>query len=121
TTSGVGPVKDFTLGELQQLQIRWKEALLSDLTIPSLAEVLATVPEGKRLFIEIKTGPEIVPSLKTVLDNCTLKPEQLVVITFNEKTLKESKLVLPHLQHYYLSDGKKETLEEVISKTQDAK
>ena len=28
--------------------------------VPTLAEVLATVPAGKRVFIEVKCGPEIV-------------------------------------------------------------
>ncbi|WP_417849831.1 glycerophosphodiester phosphodiesterase [Thalassoglobus sp.] len=120
TTSGVGPVKDFTLAELQELKIRWKDELLEDETIPSLEQVLAIIPEGKRIFIEIKTGPEIVPALKRILDACTLKDEQLVVITFNESTLKESKKVLPDLKHYYLSDGKKETIDEVIAKTKAA-
>ncbi len=120
TTSGVGPVKDFTLAELQELKIRWKDELLEDETIPSLEQVLAIIPEGKRIFIEIKTGPEIVPALKRILDACTLKDEQLVVITFNESTLKESKKVLLDLKHYYLSDGKKETIDEVIAKTKAA-
>ncbi len=120
TTSGVGPVKEFMLAELQELKIRWNEELLDDETIPSLEQVLATVPKGKRIFIEIKTGPEIVPALKRVLDACKLEDEQLVVITFNEHTLKESKKTLPEVQHYYLSDGKKETIEDVIHKTKVA-
>ena len=35
--------------------------------IPTLAEYLAAIPAGKRLFIEIKCGPEIVPQLVEVI------------------------------------------------------
>ena len=35
--------------------------------IPTLAEVVQTVPEGKRLFIDVKCGSRIVPELNRVL------------------------------------------------------
>lgn len=120
TTNGTGRVADHTLEELKQLKIRWNDRVLKDVTIPTLEEVLSIVPDGKKIFIEIKTGPEIVPQLTQILKQTTLKPEQLVVITFNETTLQVSKKALPHLKHYYLSSGKKETLEDVIRKTKAA-
>lgn len=120
TTSGTGEITNFTLAELKQLRIRWNDQVLTEETIPSLEEVLAVVPPGKRIFIEIKTGPEIVPALTAILAATSLKREQLVIITFNEQTLQASKHALPDLQHYYLSNGKKETLAEVLQKVRRA-
>src|SRR5580704_16419303 len=42
--------------------------------IPTLAEVLAIVPAGKRIFIEVKCGPQILPALKRNLHQSQLLP-----------------------------------------------
>lgn len=56
-----------TLAELRALDVgSWKHPRFANERIPLLEEVLATVPEGKRIFVEIKCGPEIIPHLKTV-------------------------------------------------------
>src|SRR6476661_5646642 len=58
-------VADQTLAELKALDAgSWKAPSWTGTRIPTLAEVLALVPEGKRLFIEIKAGPEVIPALE---------------------------------------------------------
>ena len=61
-------VVDQTLAELRKLDVgRWKDARFAGERMPTLEEMLATVPAGKRVFIEVKCGPEIVPELDRVL------------------------------------------------------
>ncbi len=62
------PVAAQTLAELQALDAgSWKGAAWAGEQIPALAEVLATVPDGKRLYLEIKCGVEVLPELERVI------------------------------------------------------
>ena len=52
------PVAEQTLAELQQLDVgQWKDARFVGEPIPTLEALLATVPSGKRVFVEVKCGP----------------------------------------------------------------
>src|SRR5690606_17417748 len=71
-------VAESTLVELKSLDVgTWKHARYADERVPTLAEVLDTVPDGKLFFVELKTGPEIVAPLKQVLDLARVPAEQL--------------------------------------------
>ena len=57
-------VKDSTLEELKATQlILIKISKNSKVKIPTLAEVLNVLPSGKKIFIEIKCGIEIIKPL----------------------------------------------------------
>ena len=93
-----------TLAELRRLDVgRWKDPRWAGERIPTLDEVLATVPDGKKIYIEIKCGPEIVPHLPAALKRSGLKPEQTVVISFNEKVIAETLRQLPGIKAYWLA------------------
>jgi glycerophosphoryl diester phosphodiesterase len=121
TTTGKGPVGDRTLAELRKLKIRWDEKVYEDEHVPSLEEVLDFIPAGKRVFIEVKVGPEIVPELKRVIAASDLNREQIVVISFNIDTMRESKKAMPEFEHYFLAERKNTTFEEVLAKAKEAK
>lgn len=114
-----------TYAELEKFEIghwgKWTNANFHE-KLPLLKEVLAIIPAGKKLFIEIKTGPEIIPALKEVLDGAKQKPDQLVIITFNYDSAKAAKETFPKLKTFWLVDYKKDKagkapeLEEMISK-----
>jgi glycerophosphoryl diester phosphodiesterase len=76
--------------------------------VPTIEQVLATVPEGKRLFIEVKVGPEAVPALVEAVRASGKKPGQLVVISFNADTIALAKKELPALKMYYLAGQKQD-------------
>jgi glycerophosphoryl diester phosphodiesterase len=100
-------VVDQTLGELQQLDVgAWKGDKWKGVRIPKLADVLATIPEGRRLFVEVKCGPEIVPDLAKTFKRSGKKPKQLVVISFNYEVVKQAKVRLPKVECFYLSSFK---------------
>jgi glycerophosphoryl diester phosphodiesterase len=65
TTGANHTLAELTLAELRDLDAgSWKNARFAGERIPALEEILAIIPPGKRLFIEIKAGPDIVPELK---------------------------------------------------------
>lgn len=91
-------VVEQTFDELRKLDVgRWKGPEFAGERIPTLGEVLATVPPGKRAFIEIKCGPEIIPVLDQTLKESGLKPEQIVIISFSDAVIAAMKKARPDL------------------------
>jgi glycerophosphoryl diester phosphodiesterase len=58
--------------------------------IPFLDEVLPTIPSGRKLYVEIKCGPEILPRLQPLLVESG-KLSQIVIIGFDLETVAASK------------------------------
>ena len=97
------PIAKATLAELKKLDVgRWKAQQFAGERIPTLEEVLRTIPDGKRLFIEIKSGPEILPELKRVLDAAGKPPSQTPLICFSYETMQAAKRLMPGLKMYWL-------------------
>ena len=89
-------VAQSTLAELQKLDVgSWKDKKFKDTRIPTLAQVIAIIPEKKKIFIEVKIGPEMVQPLTKTLTASSLKKEQIVVISFNQPFLKAWKTANP--------------------------
>ncbi len=63
--------------------------------IPLLSEVLDTVPEGKRIFIELKSGVEVVPHLLRELDAHPIFADSVFVICFDAEVLAALKQQAP--------------------------
>ena len=70
--------------------------------IPTMVEVLATVPEGKRIYIEVKCGAEIIPSLLEEIKESGRKPEQIAVISFHNEVIQEFKAKAPQYKAFLL-------------------
>lgn len=120
-------IVDQTLAELKKLDAgSWKEEKYKGEPIPTLDEILPTIPESKRLFIEVKCGPEIVPFLKDDLARAGKDADQTCVISFNSDVCRDVKQVMPELKVFWLSGQRrdKETgewgppLEELIATAQ---
>jgi glycerophosphoryl diester phosphodiesterase len=102
-------VSELTLAELQQLDVgKVKGAPYLGEKMPSLEDILATIPEKRRAVIEIKCGPEILPEFVRVLRASKRPASQLSVISFNYETVKQSRVLLPELEHYLLAGYKKD-------------
>jgi glycerophosphoryl diester phosphodiesterase len=113
TTKRVAPkqaalsVAGSTLAELRTLDVgSWKHPRFAKETIPLLDEVLATVPAGKRIFVEIKCGPEIIPHLKKQLAASSLTPEQIVIICFQKNVVTQSRHQMPEYKASWLTSYK---------------
>ncbi len=104
---------------------KWKDKGYAE-KLPTLDEVLALIPDGRRLFIEIKVGPEILPELEKTLQRAGKKPEQTAIIGFGYETMKQAKVKFPNLQVYWLAgaEGKPKKyppLDELLEKAKAAK
>lgn len=129
-TGGVtNKIAETTLAELRKQDVgkwgKWEGKGFSE-KIPQLGEVLALIPDGRRLFIEIKCGPEILPALEKVLKDAGKKPEQTVIIGFGYDTMKAAKEKFPNLEVAWLVSPDKNkksspTVEEMITKAKAAK
>jgi glycerophosphoryl diester phosphodiesterase len=69
----------------------WKGREWTGQRIPRFSEVLATIPAGKKLFMEIKSGAEILPPLEAILANADLGTDQLIFISFSAEVIAEVK------------------------------
>jgi glycerophosphoryl diester phosphodiesterase len=89
--------------ELQALDAgAWKGAAFAGEKIPTLDALLATVPPGKRVFIEVKAGLEAVPELVRCLARCTLQPAQVAVIAFDFAVACAAKKSVPRTEVCWL-------------------
>ena len=103
-TAGVSKIIPETpFEELRQLDVgKWKGEKFAGEKLPTLDEMLATVPEAKQLFVEVKCGPEVVPELDRVLKAAKLKPTQTPVIAFNAEVIAAFKKARPDVPAYWL-------------------
>lgn len=83
----------------------WKDAKYKGEKIPYLNEIIETVPDGKKLVIEIKCGSEVLPHLKRVIEKSG-KQEQMVFIAFGWETIVDTKKEFPDNPCYWLSSSK---------------
>jgi len=98
-----------TLADLRKLDVGvWKGEKWRGEKIPTLEEVLATVPQGKKIFIELKIGPEIVEPLQRVLVASQLRPEQIVIISFDPAAIAACEKLMPHLRSHWLTSYKEQ-------------
>ncbi|HWL08924.1 MAG TPA: glycerophosphodiester phosphodiesterase [Planctomicrobium sp.] len=110
-------VAQCTLEELRALDVgTWKLERFRGEKIPTFAELLATMPEGKKIYIEVKCGPEIVPELLRQLHASRLPPQLTPVICFNADVIAAVKQQSPQHPAYFLHSPEKITAEELISK-----
>lgn len=109
TTKRVGnvhkKVKKQTLAELKQLDVgSWKSEKYNNEKIPTLIEVLNTVPTGKKIIIEIKSSDKIIPSLIDVVKRSGLKVNQVEFISFKYEVITQIKKELPQYKSLLLAD-----------------
>lgn len=103
-----------TLAELQQLDVgSWKSAKFAGERIPTLSDVLQTVPRGKLFYIEIKCGPEIIPALVDLLHSQhSVAFDQLRIISFNTEVIAAAKQQLPAIKAFWLTGYKEQQPED---------
>ena len=104
-------VAEQTYDELRKLDVgqwgKWAGKGFSE-KIATLDEVWPLVPTGKRLLIEIKCGPEIMPALVEMIRKAPLTKEQTVFISFKYDVIQAVKKAFPDRQAYWLHDYKQD-------------
>lgn len=122
-TAGIDiSVKDANYSELKQLDVgSFKDAKYSGEKIPLLTDIIQTIPPDgdKKLFIEIKCGPQIVPFLKQVVENSG-KREHIVFISFDISIISQLKETMPDISAFWLvMSDKDEKTEKLMPYTLD--
>jgi glycerophosphoryl diester phosphodiesterase len=104
-------VAQSSLSELRKLDVgAWFDPAFKGTRIPTLAEVLATVPVDGKIFIEIKSGAEIIPALLSEIKRSGLEDDQIMIICFKQEVLRELKAMAPQYQTSWLVSFKKKNL-----------
>jgi glycerophosphoryl diester phosphodiesterase len=98
-------ISESTFAELASLDVgSWKGARWRGERIPLLAEVLAVIPAGKKLVVELKDGPEIVAPLAAALARAAIATQDILIISLVDETLAECARQLPAFKRHWLSD-----------------
>ncbi len=105
-------VKKVTLKELQGIDVgSWKDKKYSGTRIPTLEQVMDSVPDGKKFFIEIKCGTEIMaPLIKVLHQRIKERPElvnQINFIAFDYQVIKACRKQWPEIEANFLESYKK--------------
>jgi len=105
TTGRDARVDALKLADIQKLDAGiWKGARWRGERVPSLVQILATVPEGRRLFIELKAADGLVPALQRAVISGPLEPGRIVLISFEREALRDAKRALPGCRALFLAD-----------------
>ena len=104
-TNEILTIAETDLATLQRLDVgSWKCPEFAKEKMPTLGEVLATVPPGKQIFVEIKCGPEILPILSRELSASKLQPDQIVLICFKSAVIQQARQLMPKYRANWLTD-----------------
>jgi glycerophosphoryl diester phosphodiesterase len=125
TTGRPMRVSDSTAAALRQLDAgAWKDAKFSGEKIPRLDEVLSLVPAEKRVFVEIKDGPEVVETLERAFRRSGLSSHQIVVISFNFAAVSAAKKRLKEISCCWIverdSEAGRQPLDDLIARARRA-
>lgn len=105
TTGRDARVDALTMAEIRTLDAGvWKGATWRGARVPSLAEVLATVPAGKKIYIELKAAAGLAPALARAIAAGPVDAGLVVFISFEAEALAEVKRAVPGSAAYFLAD-----------------
>ena len=111
TTKRIGgrdrKIADQTLAELRELDVGgWKSPAFRGEKIPTLGEVLDTIPAGRTLFVEIKSGPETIPAIAKTIRERDPRPRggKIALQGFDAKTLAAFAKAVPDAPAFWTVD-----------------
>ncbi len=107
-------VKEASSRELRNLDVgSFKAEEFAGEQIPFLADIIETIPPGRKLYVEIKCGQEILPFLHKLVAGSG-KISQIVIIGFDLDTVTMSKKLIDVPTYWLKGTAKDEETEEWI-------
>jgi len=92
TTGVEALIKEKTLAELKSMDAgQWKGEQWKGEAIPSLQEILEFIPQGKKIFIEMKEGLHTIDPLIRCIETSNLNTKQISVNSFHQEVVKKMK------------------------------
>ncbi len=117
TTDGVSTktCSEATWDELRRLDVgawgKWKGSRFAGTRPALLEEVLPLARDGRRIYLEVKPGPEIVPYIRDILAaQSVATPDNLLFISFNKDTCRALKGQIPGFLVYWLTNSRHKSL-----------
>jgi glycerophosphoryl diester phosphodiesterase len=102
TTGKSHAINETTSDTLRKLDAgSFKDLKYAGEKIPFLEEIIETVPQGKKLVIEIKCGSEVIPYLRSAIDQHGAN-RNFDFISFDLKTISDTKKAFPGNSCYWL-------------------
>jgi glycerophosphoryl diester phosphodiesterase len=102
-------IVDQTYAELQQLDVGgWKDPKFKGEKMPTLDQILETIPDGKRLYVEIKDSPRILPAIQKAFDKAGVDEKKITIIAFDYDVIVGAKKLFPKIPAYWLSSIKQD-------------
>lgn len=102
----------------------WKGEAFVGEKVPALDELLAVLPPGKRIFIELKNGAESVPELVRCLARSRLNPAQVAIISFHLEAVVAAKKALPRCEVCWILDegaaGGRISIDGIVARCREA-
>jgi glycerophosphoryl diester phosphodiesterase len=100
-------VKETEHRELRKLDVGiFKADKFAGEQIPFLADIIETIPTGRKLYVEIKCGKEVLPILEKLITESD-KMSQIVIIGFDLETVTISKELID-VPTYWLKGTEKD-------------
>lgn len=118
-------IQESTFDGLRGLDVgSWKGPQWSAERIPSIEEVIATIPPERKIFIEIKCGPPMISPLRLTLQKSKFQSKQITIISSNEAVIAETKKRLPGIKAFWITTYRKDwkngkwspSLEQILDK-----
>lgn len=107
-------VAETTSDELRKLDVgSFKSEEYAGEQIPFLADIVETIPRGRKLYVEIKCGQEILPHLRELLAKSG-KMSRIVIIGFDLETVTLSKELIDVPTYWLKGTGKTRETEQWI-------
>lgn len=87
---------------------KWKGSKFEGTRPALLEEVLDLAVDGRKIYVEVKPGPEIVPYIKDIFaKQSKATPANTLFISFNSESCKALKAQMPEYKVYWLTNSRK--------------
>jgi len=112
-------IRETASDELRRLDVgKWKSKEYAGERMPFLEEILETIPDGGKLYIEIKCGTEILPYLEEII-NRSGKRNQVSIIGFGFNVMAATRRIFPDIPICWLCESEKRKDDRRILKSYD--
>jgi glycerophosphoryl diester phosphodiesterase len=105
TTGQPGAVAQLSLAQIRRLDAgSWKDPRFAGERVPTLAEMLGVTPKPKLLYVELKDGTELIPTLAAMAESAVWTLPAIAFIAFDAAVLRAVKQRLPQFPAYLLAE-----------------
>lgn len=102
------PVRETDSEELRSVDVgAFRGEEFAGEQIPFLEDIVASVPDQKRLFIEVKDSEQAIPHIRDIIQQSG-KEDQMVIISFSLDVVKASKEQMPEILAYWLQSAQRD-------------